>query len=98
MDFLCTSTVYFYMLVNSEATKFSLAQGGFAKVTHYPSSFLFLETLSRIVNKAIEVSLLEGFLVTNSQAQSQLISTCFLLMILCFCFFCANLRRAIWVF
>ena len=40
------------------------------------SSFIYLvmETLSRLVNKAIGVGFLEGFQITNAQSESTLIS------------------------
>ena len=52
---------------NDEACLLDL--GGFAKEKHYSPSFhLVMEALIMLVNKAIEVGTLKGFLISNSQS------------------------------
>jgi len=54
-----------------EILSLSLALGDSAMVTHCIP--LVVETLSRLVDKAAEVGILKGFLISNSQSQSILI-------------------------
>lgn len=65
-----------FMLVNCEAARFFCSSRGLLQGDPLsPLLFiLVIETLSRLVNKAIEVGLLEGFLISNSHSESMLIS------------------------
>jgi len=64
----CLSMVPYSMLVNGEATGFFSSSRGLRQGDPLsPISFiLVMETLNRLVNKAVDVRVLEGFQITNA--------------------------------
>jgi len=72
----CLTTVRYSVLINGEPSSFFSSSRGLSQGDPL-SPFLFIlvmETLSRLVNKAIEAGFLEGFQTTNAWSESLLIS------------------------
>jgi len=86
---LAISTIRFSILINGEASGFfSSSRGLHQGDTLSPLlCILVMETLSKLVNKACEVSLLKDFHVGNSQSHGFLVSYLFFV----------NLLRVTWV-
>jgi len=74
--YFCMSTVRYSVLINGESSGFFSSTRGLRQGDPLsPLLFiLVMETLSRLVNKAIDAGILKGFQITNARSESLLIS------------------------
>jgi len=72
--FFCISTIRFSVLINAEALGLFFSSRGLHQGDPLsPIFILVMEPLSKLVNKACEVGLLEGFHVGNFQSHGLLV-------------------------